>query len=244
MQAAPPSFRTQAATTLWHEIAGVHLDQCAGVLRCLKLATSSIDEDERVMKVALSKTGPWAQRNTLYVLFTKKTGYRVSEALSLRVKDMWAEGQAVRAVHVDKDRMKGKRDRKPVPLQLAVRQAIEAWIPVLTGLCGGVLDPDMPIFLSRKRRARRGDTPVFRAMSRQQAYGVVTKLYAEAGLVRDDGKALANHTLRKTFAMRIYESSGHDIFLTSKAIGHASVNMTQRYLGISDAEVIEAILAA
>src|SRR5918997_868048 len=42
MQAAPPSFRTQAATTFWHEIAGVHLDQCAGVLRCLKLATSSI----------------------------------------------------------------------------------------------------------------------------------------------------------------------------------------------------------
>src|SRR5918999_4583442 len=42
MQAAPPSFRTQAATTFWHEIAGVHLDQCAGVLRCLKLATSSM----------------------------------------------------------------------------------------------------------------------------------------------------------------------------------------------------------
>jgi integrase len=204
----------------------------------------TVDEDERVMKIALSKPGPWAQRNALYVLFTKKTGYRVSEVLSLRVRDVMADGHAVRAVHVAKDRMKGKRDRKPVPLQPVVRQAIEAWIPVLTGLCGGVLDPDTPVFFSRKRRARKEDTPVFRAMSRQQVYIVVTELYAKAGLVRDDGKALANHTLRKTFAMRIYESSGHDIFLTSKAIGHASVSMTQRYLGISDEEVIEAILAA
>ena len=202
------------------------------------------DEDERVMKIALSKTGPWAQRNALYVLFTKKTGYRVSEVLSLRVRDVMADGHAVRAVHVDKDHMKGKRDRKPVPLQSVVRQAIAAWIPVLTELCGGILDPETPIFLSRKRRAKKSEIPCPRAMSRQQAYIVVTRLYAEAGLVRNDGKALANHTLRKTFAMRIYEASGHDIFLTSRAIGHASVSMTQRYLGISDAEVIEVILAA
>src|ERR1041384_4667756 len=28
------------ATTLWHEVAGIHVDQSASVLRCLKLATS------------------------------------------------------------------------------------------------------------------------------------------------------------------------------------------------------------
>ena len=61
---------------------------------------------------------------------------------------------------------------------------------------------------------------------------------------RHDGKALANHTLRKTFAMRIYDGTQHNIFLTSKALGHASIDMTQKYLGISDEEVAAAILLA
>jgi integrase len=66
----------------------------------------------------------------------------------------------------------------------------------------------------------------------------------EAAVSRHDGKALANHTLRKTFAMRIYDGTQHNIFLTSKALGHASIDMTQKYLGISDEEVAAAILLA
>ena len=34
-------FEPSSAAALWHEVTGVYLDQCASVLRCLKLATSS-----------------------------------------------------------------------------------------------------------------------------------------------------------------------------------------------------------
>jgi len=40
MQATPTPFRTYPVATLWHEADGLHIDQPARILRCLKLATS------------------------------------------------------------------------------------------------------------------------------------------------------------------------------------------------------------
>jgi hypothetical protein len=42
IQTVAAPFRAHPAAPLRDEIDGVHLDQCAGVLRCLKLATSSL----------------------------------------------------------------------------------------------------------------------------------------------------------------------------------------------------------
>jgi integrase len=200
-----------------------------------------------MLRVAKAKTGFFGQRNYLYYLLGKKTGYRVSETLSLRVKHLWVDGRVALAVHVEKDHMKGKRDRRPVPLQSQVRDEIHTYLTALARQCGSTLatlDPETPVFLSRKQRVHKEQPQVRRSMSRQQAYVVLQALYAEAAVSRHDGKALANHTLRKTFAMRIYEGTQHNIFLTSKALGHASIDMTQKYLGISDEEVAAAILLA
>jgi hypothetical protein len=43
---------------------------------------------------------------------------------------------------------------------------------------------------------------------------------------------LATHSLRKTFAQRIYDASG-DIFLVKELLGHKSVETTRQYLGVS-----------
>src|SRR5712691_4222250 len=40
IQATPTPFRTYPAAALWHEADGLHSDQPARILRCLKLATS------------------------------------------------------------------------------------------------------------------------------------------------------------------------------------------------------------
>jgi hypothetical protein len=52
--------------------------------------------------------------------------------------------------------------------------------------------------------------------------------FQKAGL---NGK-LATHSLRKTFAQRIYDASG-DIFLVKEMLGHKSVETTKQYLGVS-----------
>lgn len=41
--------------------------------------------------------------------------------------------------------------------------------------------------------------------------------------------AWGTHSLRKTFARRIFEACGHDLILTRTAMGHAQVSTTERY---------------
>src|SRR5262245_17508865 len=170
------------------------------------------DEDQRILQVAQRKKGFLNHRNYLYYLLGRKLGYRVSETLSLRVRHLWVDGSVVQAVHVDKACMKKQRDRRPVPLQPDVRQEVLTYLQALAEYCGSTLatlPAETPIFLSRKTRARKTQPKILRAMSRQQAYTVMQAFYAAAQVSRHDGKALANRTLRKTFAMRVYEGTQH-----------------------------------
>ena len=58
------------------------------------------------------------------------------------------------------------------------------------------------------------------------------------GDVYQNGK-LTTHSLRKSFAQRLYEESG-DIYLVQELLGHRSVSTTQKSLGVnSDGTPIE-----
>jgi len=50
--------------------------------------------------------------------------------------------------------------------------------------------------------------------------------------------------MRKTFANRLYERLGHDLFKTQKALGHQNVNSTVQYLQVDQNEINAAILAS
>ena len=80
-----------------------------------------------------------------------------------------------------------------------------------------------PLFPSRKFGS---------ALSRSQAHRILERAFQQAGL---NGK-LATHSLRKTFAQRIYDASG-DIFLVKEMLGHKSVETTKQYLGVSYARM-------
>ena len=51
---------------------------------------------------------------------------------------------------------------------------------------------------------------------------------------------LATHSLRKSFAQRVYEQSG-DIYLVQELLGHRSVATTQKYLGVNYADARAAV---
>ena len=59
--------------------------------------------------------------------------------------------------------------------------------------------------------------------------------FTAAGL---NGK-LATHSLRKSFAQRLYEESS-DIYLVQELLGHRSVATTQNYLGVNYATARQA----
>ncbi len=55
---------------------------------------------------------------------------------------------------------------------------------------------------------------------------------------------LGTHMMRKTFANRLYERLGRDLFKTQKALGHQNVNSTVQYLHVDQDEINAAIRAS
>ena len=79
-------------------------------------------------------------------------------------------------------------------------------------------------------------------MNRQTAHDMLKDAFMDAGL---NGK-LATHSLRKSFAQRVYEQSG-DIYLVQELLGHQNVATTQKYIGVNYAtarETVEAMALA
>ena len=54
---------------------------------------------------------------------------------------------------------------------------------------------------------------------------------------------LGTHSMRKTFADRIYDRLDGDLAKTQKALGHKNINSTVQYLSFREEEIDEAILA-
>ena len=81
-------------------------------------------------------------------------------------------------------------------------------------------------------RHNSGNVP----MHRQTAHQMLKKAFIAAGL---NGK-IATHSLRKSFAQRVYEQS-NDIYLVKELLGHRNVATTQAYLGVNYRDAREAV---
>lgn len=65
------------------------------------------------------------------------------------------------------------------------------------------------------------------------ARAAITRIATKAGVVAHDGGEVSSHDLRATFATEVYNKTS-DIRLVQELLGHASVQTTQIYIGISD----------
>jgi integrase len=181
---------------------------------------------EEVASVLKTFSGAYAARDRALFMLGLKSGFRISEILSLTVSDVWKGGKVTEAVSIARKRMKGKVAARKVPLNHEAARAIQDWLDVL-----GTHRPEAPLFESQ----RKG-----KAIDRTQAYRILEGAYDAAGLT---GK-LGTHAMRKTFAHGVYEALSHDLVKTQRALGHKNINSTVSYLGFgTDAEVNEAILS-
>ena len=74
----------------------------------------------------------------------------------------------------------------------------------------------------------RGNKP----LHRQTAHNALKRAFIAAGL---NGK-LATHSLRKSFAQRLYDATD-DIYVVQEMLRHKNVTTTQGYLGANYAKV-------
>jgi integrase len=157
-----------------------------------------------------------------------RTGYRISELLSLRVCDVW-DGQAVRsAIGVRSASMKGSAPTRCVALHAEAREALQAWLNQRE-----TDQAESALFSSRKGGA----------LDRKSAWRILSKAFKAAGVTGLQGQ-LGTHCMRKTFAAKVYDRLGHDLIKTQRALGHKSILSTAQYLSFDESEITAAILAA
>ena len=177
--------------------------------------------DEEITLVAKSFSGAYAARDKALFLLGCKSGFRISELLSLRIGDV-SNGR----VTVGKEHMKGQKRGRTVALHHEASTAVQAWLAEL-----GEQLPSAYIF-----RSREG---VNRPIARQRASAILQAAYQANELT---GK-VATHSMRKSFALKIYQASGKDIIATRDALGHRHASTTDSYLGARQDELDALVLA-
>lgn len=159
----------------------------------------AIDEAELGEKVAA--------RNKLIIKLIVYTGIRVSEALSLRRKDIYP--------HLDcymiQIRGKGNKPRVAMIRQSHIQNLLDVWLtqrPSFAPL------HDL-LFCNTKGKA----------LTQSYIYQNVEKILTQAGIRKEKNGA---HMLRHSFATLLYQQK-HDLIMVQEALGHADLNTSRIY---------------
>lgn len=189
--------------------------------------TRPLDNNE-IRRVSAAFTGTFEVRNRGLFMIGVSTGGRISELLSLRLADVYQNDKPVTDLLFEKSIVKGKETSRAVPVNVDGRLAIAELVNWHRDRYGD-LDANRPLFPSRNGKGQQ-------QMSRRTAHNVLKDAFVSAGL----NGHLATHSLRKSFAQRLYDRTG-DIFAVQEMLGHRNVATTQKYLGVNYASVRDAL---
>lgn len=186
--------------------------------------------NSEIQLVSARFDGRFEVRNRGLFMLGVSTGGRISELLSLTIGDVYQNQKPVTDLLFDRSIVKGGEVSRTVPVNSDGRAAIENLIDWHRERYNNT-DPDRPLFPSRNQKGTV-------AVNRQTAHDMLKKAFQAAGL---NGK-LATHSLRKSFAQRVYEESD-DIYLVQELLGHRNVSTTQKYISVNYATAREAVEA-
>lgn len=153
------------------------------------------------------------------------TGYRITELLSIQVQDVLHNRTIVERLDIRRANVKGKVSGQSVALRLEAKQAIADLI------AHDGLDIGEYLFKSRKG--------LNKPIDRMRAWRILKDAVEALGL----GGKIATHSMRKTFAKRVYNKLGKDLLKTRKAMRHKDINSTIAYLEFDQTEIDAAILS-
>ena len=191
--------------------------------------TRPLDNDE-IRRVSTCFTGTYEVRNRGLFMLGVSTGGRISELLSLTIGDVYQNHKPVGDLLYGKSIVKGGEVSRTVPVNADGRRAIDVLVNWHRRHYRSVASK-RPLFPSRHKSGTV-------ALHRQTAHDILKNAFIEAGL---NGK-LATHSLRKSFAQRLYDKTG-DIYLVQALLGHRNIATTQNYLGVNYADARAAVEA-
>ena len=189
--------------------------------------TRPLDNDE-IRRVSAAFTGMYEVRNSGLFLLGVSTGGRISELLSLQIGDVYQNRKPVSDLLYNKSIVKGGEVSRSVPVNADGRRSIDELVNWHREHYRSVASK-RPLFPSRHKF---GTVP----MHRQTAHAILKNAFIEAGL----NGHLATHSLRKSFAQRLYDKTG-DIYMVQELLGHRNISTTQKYLGVNYADAKAAV---
>ena len=184
--------------------------------------------DQETREVACSFQGRYAARDKALFILGLKTGFRISELLSLRIGDVFQAGKMVDRVTVPRRNMKKKLEGRTVLLHPDAKAALGEWIMEMQEV--RQVPKDTYLFRSQKS--------AHRPIGRRHARRVLRRVFDAQALTG----SLGTHSMRKTFAHRVYEKLDRDLLKTQRAMGHKNINSTVSYLSFREEEIDAAIL--
>jgi integrase len=140
--------------------------------------------------------------------------------LSISVGDIISNGVFNTRIYIQKKNFKGKVSGRSVLFSPKLKDLA---LQVINGR-----SPDAPLF----------EGYLGRAITKQTAYRVITDA---AKLLQLTGK-IGTHSMRKTFADKVYKATDKDIVATAHALGHSDVNNTMKYLSFLTEDLDSIIL--
>lgn len=190
--------------------------------------TRPLDNNE-IRLVSACFSGTFEIRNRGLFMIGVSTGGRISELLSLRIADVYQNSKPVTDLLFEKSIVKGGEVSRAVPVNSDGSRAIDELMDWHRDRYHSVLG-SRPLFPSRNGKGNP------KRMTRRNAHNVLKMAFIRAGL----NGHLATHSLRKSFAQRLYEQTS-DVFAVQEMLGHKSIATTQKYLGVNYASLREAL---
>lgn len=167
---------------------------------------------------AIEEALPSTQYRCLFILGLY-TGFRISELLSLKYEDCYSTKEVRQSLRVSRRNMKGGMASRCVVLHPTAREYLR-------------------LLLVEKQNVWVTGAPLF-PVSRVQAHRVLKQACTKAGI----SGHVSTHSMRKTFAKRVYEALEGDLIGTQTALGHKSINSTVSYLSLEQEKIDQAILS-
>lgn len=184
--------------------------------------------NEQIKKMLGTFKGQFATRNKCMIVLGVFSGFRISEMLSIRIKDIYLQDKVVDQVYVPRASMKGSKEGRSVNLHPVAKQYVLKLIRELES--EDRTQPDSFLF-----KGRKGDYSI----NRKSAWRILKSASLDIGII---GK-IGTHTLRKTFADRLLDKYDGDVFKLQIAMGHSKVDSTIQYVQFKNKEITDAILA-
>ncbi|MDO8540747.1 MAG: tyrosine-type recombinase/integrase [Opitutaceae bacterium] len=161
-------------------------------------------------------------------------GFRISEILALTIGHVMHQGRIRPLVALAPRFLKGGHGpTRVIPVGPELHRALDCYLRARTRKEN--LQPSEPLFLSRES----GAGGAAKALHRSTAERIIKRALLNICM---EPHGLSTHTLRKSWAVRLFVESGHDIMLVRDGLGHRSVTATQRYLPVRGTQLAGFIL--